>query len=135
MTARPLSAIVPETWNRAKQVTQETAALVKTQTKKHGAAVGAGTGLIVAALATIVVIPPLLLTALVLGLVAMGLWPWAACLIVAGAAILLCLGLALAGMVVFKRVGKATSATVEQVKGTINAFSGTGATDQDSHEP
>jgi len=133
MTARPLSVIATEAWTRAKEAFQLTADLAKAQSKKHGGRVGIGVALFVAALATIVVIPPLLVTALILGLIAMGLWPWVACLIVTLVAVVACLGLALAGKVVLARAFKAIGETAAQVKGTINALKGTGtAQDQDA---
>jgi len=133
MTARPLSVIATEAWTRAKEAFQLTADLAKAQSKKQGTGFGIGAALMVAALATIVVIPPLLVTALILGLIAMGLWPWAACLIVTAVALVACLGLALAGKVMLTRVFKAIGETAAQVKGTINALKGTATTqDQDS---
>ncbi|MCL1897797.1 MAG: phage holin family protein [Micrococcales bacterium] len=124
MTTRPLSAIVSDVRTRAKAVTEQTSQLVKAQLRKDGGRIATGSGLIVAALAAVCIVPPLLLVALVLGLVAMGIWSWAACLIVAGAALALAVGLALAAKSIFMRLGKSTHQTIEQVKGTMAAFRG-----------
>ena len=125
MTTRPLSAIVNEARARAKEVTTLTTALVKAQLKRDGSAIAAGTGCMVAAIAACAAVPPLLVAALVLGLVAMGLWPWLACLIVVVATLGLAFGLVLAGKVMLKRVGQSTHQTMEQVKGSFSALSGT----------
>jgi len=125
MSTKPLSTIINDVRTKAGLVAEQTRAAIKTQIKKDGRRIAAGSGMMVAALASVFVIPPLLIAALVLGLVTMGLWPWAACLIVAAAALLLTVGLALAAVAVLMRVGKSAGQTMAQVKDSFAALNGT----------
>jgi hypothetical protein len=124
MSATPISQLFVNAWTESRALIADVAALVKAQLHADGGKVAGGTAMFVAALACVAGVVPLLILALVWGIVALGLPAWAAYLIVAGVVILVAVGLALAGKALFKSAAKSSKQTIEQVKTSIAALKG-----------
>ncbi|MDR1117684.1 MAG: phage holin family protein [Bifidobacteriaceae bacterium] len=101
-----------------------TADVVKARLGIDGTRLGLGVALFAAALVLVLGVIPLLVLALVWGLVQLGLWPWAAYLVTAGVAVLAAAGLALVGKRVLQRAAAGIGETAGLVKDSIAALGG-----------
>jgi hypothetical protein len=109
-----------------------TARAAKAELAKGGGRFAAGLAWFACALVAILGLPPLLILAFVWGLVALGIWPWAAYLIAAGVVMLAAVALILIGRRAFKRGAQAVSRATAVVGASFDALTGhthAGATD------
>jgi hypothetical protein len=102
-----------------------TVSVVKAQLRQDGAKLGTGLALMACALVFLLGVIPLLVLALVQGLIELEIPPWAAYLIVAGAVVLIATGLAAAGRLLIKRAAASLGETAGLVKGSITSLGGT----------
>ncbi|MDR2382170.1 MAG: phage holin family protein [Bifidobacteriaceae bacterium] len=127
MAEQGLGATLRRAAEQVSGLAKITGEVVKAQLAKDGTRLGVGLALIALAAVFLLGVVPLLVFALVWGLVQLGLQPWAAYLITAGLVLVLGAILALAGRSLLKRAAGAISETTETIKGSIAALGGTPA--------
>jgi hypothetical protein len=119
----PISALA-RALNQASEVYHSTVELAKAQASKGAAKLALSLGLLGAGLVVALGVLPLLLLALVWGLVAAGLPAWGAYLIVAGVAVLLAAIMVLIGVRLIKRASVHLGKGAAVVKGSVSAVLG-----------
>jgi hypothetical protein len=80
--------------------------------------------LLACALIALLGLPPLLILAFVWGLIALGIWPWAAYLIAAALALVMAAGLAVAGRASLKKGAASFGRITAMIKESFSAIKG-----------
>ncbi|MDR1633979.1 MAG: phage holin family protein [Bifidobacteriaceae bacterium] len=124
MAKNKLGAAIAEALSQVGALYRATVELAKAQLSKEGSRLGLGLALIVAALVAVAGVTPLLVLAFVWGLIALGIWPWAAYLIAAGVALVAAAGLAVAGRALLKKASAAIGQTTDMIKASLDALKG-----------
>ncbi|MDR1189330.1 MAG: phage holin family protein [Bifidobacteriaceae bacterium] len=124
MAKSTLGAAASEALTQVRALSRTTADLVKAQLSQDGTRLGAGVALLGGALVTALGVVPLLVLAIVWGLIALGVWPWAAYLITAGVVLVAAAGLAAAGRSLLKRAAASIGRTTAMVKDSLDALKG-----------
>ncbi|MDR2348661.1 MAG: phage holin family protein [Bifidobacteriaceae bacterium] len=125
MADQPLSETLRRACEQVATLSRTTVELVKGQLSRDRAKIGAGAGLFAVALVLALGVIPLLVLALVWGLVEAGLPAYVAYLITAAAALLLAALAALAGRAIIKQAAASVGETVAAVKESLAALRGT----------
>jgi hypothetical protein len=124
VTTKSLTQTLSETWAQASALVTSTIALVKAQWNKDKAKLGAGSGLLGGALLFVLAVPPLLVLAFVWGLIALGIWPWAAYLIAAAFFLLVAGACFAAAKKILKGATESTKRTMAVAKDSLYALAG-----------
>lgn len=124
MANNGLGAVISEAFAQIGALKRLTVEAAKAQLSKDGARLGGGIALIVGAIVAVAGIVPLLVLAFVWGLVALGVWIWAAHLIAAAAGLVLAAGLAVAGRSMLKKAGASISRAAGMIKDSVGALTG-----------
>ncbi|MDR0594739.1 MAG: phage holin family protein [Bifidobacteriaceae bacterium] len=126
MATNTLGGAAAEALREVSALYRTTAELAKAELSRTGVNLGLGLALITGAVAAVAGIVPLLVLAFVWGLVALGIWPWAAYLIAAGVVLLAGAGLAVAGRSLLKRATAAVGRATALIKGSLDALKAEG---------
>jgi hypothetical protein len=124
MATNNLGATVAEAFKEIGALGRATVELIKARLSQDGTRLGLGLALLACALVAILGLPPLVVLAFVWGLIALGIWPWAAYLIAAGLSLILAAGLAVAGRSILKKAAASLGQTAHLVKGSLDALKG-----------
>ncbi|MDR2565219.1 MAG: phage holin family protein [Bifidobacteriaceae bacterium] len=124
MAKNKLGVAIAEALSQIGALYRTTVELAKAQLSKDGTRLGMGLALLVAALVAIAALVPLLVLAFVWGLIALGIWPWAAYLITAGVALVVAAGLAVAGRALLKKAAASIGATTSMIKDSLGTLKG-----------
>ncbi|MDR1442139.1 MAG: phage holin family protein [Bifidobacteriaceae bacterium] len=124
MAKNALGTAISEALSQISALYRTTAELAKAQFSKDGTRLGLGLALLGCALVGVLGVVPLLVLALVWGLIALGIWPWAAYLITAGAVLLAAAGLAVSGQAILKRTAASIGRTTQMIKDSLATLKG-----------
>ncbi|MDR1393394.1 MAG: phage holin family protein [Bifidobacteriaceae bacterium] len=125
MANQSLGQTLSQALQQIKQLARTTAAFAKARLSKDGSRLGTGLALLTGALVAVASLVPLLILALVWGLVELDIRPWAAHLITAGLVALAAVALALGSKALLKRVAASIGQTAALISQSVAALGGT----------